>query len=133
MQYGTLLRTSKSQHGIFGLLVFDAMQFHTAESANLHIPSGTYDVVWDAEGKVVGYMLADVPGRTAIQIHKGNWAGDTRKGLLSDTEGCILLGLDRRIINGQPAIGRSEPAIQQLRSFLNREPWRLRIVEAYNG
>ena len=130
---GTLLRTSKSQFGIFGLLVFDAVQFHTAESANLYIPPGLYNVVWDTEGKVVGYMLADVPNRTAIQIHKGNWAGDTRKGFLSDTEGCILLGLDRRIINGQPAIGRSEPAIQQLHSFLNRAPWRLRIIEAYNG
>ena len=38
------------------------------------------------------YVLQFVPGRSQIEIHPGNWAGDTTLGLYSDLLGCIALG-----------------------------------------
>ena len=128
--HGVLVRTKRGQDGVFGQLVFDGVSFHTAEPPTLLVPALTYDVRWDTIGRVVGYELQGVQGRTNIQIHVGNWAGDVSQGLLSDSEGCILLGLDRRVLNGQAAIGRSEQAIKQFHELLKKEPWLLTIVEA---
>jgi len=53
------------------------------------IPEGTYEVTKiysPTKGKC--FMVHDVPGRTAILIHKGNYAS----GKKVDTEGCILVG-----------------------------------------
>jgi hypothetical protein len=33
-----------------------------------------------------------VPKRSLVEIHPGNWAGDTQKGCYSDLLGCIALG-----------------------------------------
>ena len=38
------------------------------------------------------YLLLDVPDRTEIEMHPGNWAGDEVKGFKTDVEGCIMLG-----------------------------------------
>lgn len=38
------------------------------------------------------YTLQNVPNRSAIEIHSGNWAGSVYDGLKTDTQGCILLG-----------------------------------------
>jgi hypothetical protein len=53
------------------------------------IPEGTYDVTTiysPTKGKC--FQVHDVIGRTAILIHKGNFA----TGKKVDTEGCILVG-----------------------------------------
>ena len=53
------------------------------------IPEGTYSVtrIWSpTKGKC--FLVHDVPGRTAILIHKGNYAS----GKKVDTQGCILVG-----------------------------------------
>lgn len=138
MRVGTLVRTSSGEAGTFGLLVFDQMSFHTAELpwkdnavGESCIPPGWYDVVWNPVGVHKGYEIPAVPGRTNIEIHVGNWAGDKRRGLRTDTDGCILLGLDRRTILEQAAIGRSEKAIKELHALMAEEPWRLLIVKGY--
>ena len=142
MTYGTLVRAPSTESGTFGFLAFPAegISFYTAElpwrdnrPEESCIPAGTYQVTWDTAGDVVGYLLQGVPGRGEIQIHVGTWAGDRRKGLRSDSKGCILLGLSRLVIQGQPAIGRSRLAIQQLHAFLAGKPWILTIVDGYNG
>jgi hypothetical protein len=142
MTHGTLVRAASTDAGTFGLLTFptEGLSFHTAElpwrgnkPGESCIPAGTYQVTWDTAGAVIGYLLRDVPGRGEIQIHVGNWAGDVRKGLRSDSKGCILLGLSRSVLQGQPAVGRSELAIKQLHAFLNRKPWTLTIVDGSNG
>jgi len=53
------------------------------------IPEGTYKVTKiysPTKGRC--FMVHDVPGRTAILIHVGNYA----EGRVSDTQGCILVG-----------------------------------------
>ena len=38
------------------------------------------------------YELEGVPGRGEVLIHNGNWAGDRKKGYVSNSKGCILIG-----------------------------------------
>ena len=81
------------------------------------IPAGTYacEVVESAKFKAVGgkgYHVTNVPGRTGILIHPGNWCGDKSKGLKSDVEGCILLGLGICELRGQRAITDSRAAVK---------------------
>jgi hypothetical protein len=50
------------------------------------------------------YALRKVKDRTAILFHKGNFAGDVKKGFKADSEGCILLGRAIGEIGGQKAL-----------------------------
>ena len=54
------------------------------------IPEGTYEVhkiISPSKGRC--FSVENVPGRSAILIHKGNYAA----GVKVDTEGCILPGM----------------------------------------
>lgn len=55
------------------------------------IPSGTYKtkMVYSPHFKTKLPQLLDVPSRTNILIHAGNY--------VKDTDGCILVGLDSRV------------------------------------
>ena len=60
------------------------------------IPTGTYTVIWSFSPHFGRYMpeVLNVPGFQGIRIHAGNDS--------SDTEGCILLGLNKvkgRVVN----------------------------------
>lgn len=49
------------------------------------IPEGTYEaVLYDSPSKGIVYLLKDVPDRSMIEIHKGNFN--------KDSTGCILVG-----------------------------------------
>ena len=75
------------------------------------------------------YEVKDVPGRTAILIHAGNFAGDTTRGLRSDVQGCILLGMGRGEIEGQPAVTLSRAALNKLRAVVGRQSFDLVITD----
>jgi hypothetical protein len=51
------------------------------------IPEGIYQCVWQRWRLPMRIEIQDVPERSLIQIHSGNYLGDT--------EGCILPGLER--------------------------------------
>ena len=53
-----------------------------------------------------GLFLADVPNRSAILLHPGNF--------VEDTKGCILLGMSHATINKRPGIERSQIAFRIL-------------------
>lgn len=90
------------------------------------IPPGIYDLEW-TEGKYPGFRLIGVPGRSNIEIHKGNWAGDVSLGLKSDSEGCIHLGMDRGVLSNQKAVKASTDAVEAFNNLLKGKK-KLRII-----
>lgn len=64
------------------------------------------------------YELKGVPGRSAIQIHPGNYAGDKELGKKSNVEGCILLGMGIGNFNGQRGVIQSSQAVTAFNNAL---------------
>jgi len=75
------------------------------------IPFGTYDVVLSlsARFKTVLPEVLQVPGFVGIRIHAGNTS--------KDTEGCILVGMDR----GHAEVMRSRIALAGLLGLLSSD------------
>jgi hypothetical protein len=65
----------------------------------------------------IWHQPMDIPhgtvGRSDILIHNGNFVGDS--------EGCILVGIVRGMLNGEPAVLNSQTALLQ---FKNQVPWK---------
>lgn len=81
------------------------------------IPEGVYDcerIVSSTKGEC--FLVKNVPNRSAILIHKGNYAA----GFKVDTEGCILVGLSLADINGDgyQDVTDSSKAMAALRAIL---------------
>ena len=114
--------------------------FYTAELAyidNKHdiscIPCGEYELVrrWS---KKYGHhlMLLNVPNRSYILIHSGNFASSFGK---SDSKGCILIGEAFRDLNsdGLPEVINSKKALAHLMKLVGeKEDLKLIISEAEN-
>lgn len=68
------------------------------------IPIGEYKVtpfLSPSKGHV--FLVHDVPGRSMIEIHKGN--------IIKDTQGCILVGLSFGNVNGNAGVLNSGQAL----------------------
>lgn len=74
------------------------------------------------------YQVMDVPGRSDILIHAGNYAGDKSLGRLSDVEGCILVGERRGVMRGQRAVLVSRPAVRGFMNAMQGQDFRLEVV-----
>jgi hypothetical protein len=137
MRCFTLIRKETSDQGTFGIFVGDGIQFHSAElpwrdnSPQLScIPAGRYTCRPYSSPKFPNvYEVTGVPGRSAILIHSGNYAGDTDKGFLSDVLGCILLGLGLGEILKQKVVVSSRLAMDRLRAVAGRESFELVITD----
>lgn len=110
-----LKRTETSDQGTFGILTDEAdrpvaLTCERPDNGNKAmgcIPNGIYNVVrFNSPSKGSDFLVHDVPGRSMIEIHKGN--------TIVDTEGCILVGLTRGDIDGVPAILSSASALSRL-------------------
>ena len=88
------------------------------------IPKGTYIVKWTFSPKLLRYtyQVMDVPSRSGIRIHKGNY--------FFDIEGCILLGTGYGDLNkdGQVDIINSTITIKKFEELMNKNTFCLRIV-----
>lgn len=85
------------------------------------IPTGTYHAVWrQRPNKTWSYWLKDVPERTWILIHSGN--------IVAHVQGCIMLGLMRGRLKGEPAVFNSGPAVRQFESLMGHEPFTLEVL-----
>lgn len=92
------------------------------------IPAGSYrcSIVQSPRfGRVYG--VHDVPGRSAILIHAGNYGGDVEMGHRSDVEGCILVGMQRGILSGQQAVLSSRVARDEFMRRLDGQAFTLEI------
>jgi len=127
----TLIRDYSNDHGMFGRLFYNKFSCFTLELPwrdnkpnKSCIPTGTYKVKWMFSGRYgKKYELQNVENRTNILIHRGNYAGDTKKGLKSDVGGCILLGKRRGIINNQQVILLSTPTVRKFEQIMQHKPF----------
>lgn len=130
-----ILRGPSTDEGTFGTLTGQGLTLRTLElpwrdnrPQRSCIPVGTYQcaiVKSPRFGRVYG--VADVPGRSHVLIHGGNYAGDVEKGLRSDVEGCILLGLATGVLNGQKVVTSSRAALEQFMKAMDGKAFTLTI------
>lgn len=138
----TITRDTSTDAGTFGRLRAEgdgkSFECHTLElpwrdnrRSLSCIPLGSYPVDWSHSGKFGKcYRLRDVPERSGILIHAGNYAGDKTLGLKSNIEGCILLGMKRGKLNGQAAVLQSKDAIRAFVAFMDAKRFRLIVMLA---
>lgn len=92
------------------------------------IPEGAYKCSWTYSPKFKTILpeLENVPGRTAIRIHSGNYASLKK----SHSQGCILVGTDFDDINKDGIIDiiNSRSTFLALKSVLLNEPFLIFIV-----
>lgn len=58
--------------------------------------------------------VLDVPERTHVLMHAGNWAGDVDEGRLSNSEACILPGRQVATLKEQLAVTNSRATLSEL-------------------
>ena len=142
-----LIRHETSEEGTFGELYNERgdHMFYTAELPKYAgdpdkenerqtdcIPVGTYKAsIYNSPKHGRVYQLEKVPGRSNIQIHVGNYAGDRSKGFKCNVEGCILLGKSFGVMSNQKAVGSSKVAIAEFMEQMAGEPFMLDIEEKY--
>lgn len=118
-----LYRKPSSNGATFGVLTIDGTSpCFTLERPEVQIPTGTYpieltnslDLTCDCgPNQTLSHLLPlldNVPGRSAIRIHSGNWP--------RDSNGCILVGLQTNpdsnmILQSRAALDSIVPLIQQ--------------------
>lgn len=116
-----------------GRLTFDGLQLFTLElpwrgnQPNIScVPEGTYRVTkYQSPTKGPVLLLHDVPGRTYIEIHAGNF--------IRQIEGCVLVGdgLKHLDVDGVPDVTNSRAALDRLLAAVPDETT-IEIVRSYS-
>jgi hypothetical protein len=131
-----LIRTDTSDEGTFGILLFDDTFIHTIElpdrgnQPNLScIPRGKYTLRLRHSPRYGNvYHVENVPGRTHILLHHGNYAGDKTLGFHTHSAGCILVGSKRGRLSGQNAVLASRSARRKLETRMKFLTTELEII-----
>jgi len=114
-----LTRYPQTDAGTFGTFVVNGgeyictsleLRWRDNMQNNSRIPAGEYGALWSDSARFNQLLprLLEVPGRSGILIHAGNFAAPHDAGKQADSEGCILLGSHPAIITnkqGKPQIG----------------------------
>ena len=134
-----LFRLMRSDQGTLGKLFCEEFVSYTLElpwrdnkRSISCIPEGSYNVkmrISPKYGKV--YWVSDVPNRSFILIHSGNFAGDTSKKFKTHVNGCILLGKNRGLLAGQLAVLNSRITVKRFQNKLQLQPFTLNIHEEF--
>lgn len=131
-----LQREESSDAGTYGTLRFpDGSTLNTLElpwkdnqPKISSIPPGTYKCkTRSTSNHGEAYELQGVPGRSGVLIHAGNSAGSADKGMKADSQGCILLGMDRGTKGGQKIITASKVAMKMFHEKMGNQPFKLTI------
>lgn len=134
-----LIRTSTSAQGTEGILSCGDLLLYTLElpwrnnNANIScIPDDAYDVIPRRSPRFgETYHVTNVPNRSHILIHSGNFAGDKDQHYKTHVQGCILLGRKRGFLAGQRAVLASRLAMNDFRNFMQNNSFTLEIIQAY--
>ena len=134
-----LCRLKRSDQGTRGMLFADGFSCHTLElpwrknKRNIScIPAGDYEVkirISPKYGEI--YWVTNVPNRSFILIHSGNWAGDRTKGYKTHVNGCIALGQKRGLLAGQWAVLNSRITVRRFMEEMDNKPFTLKILEEF--
>ncbi len=119
-----LLRTEHNDQGTFGRLVCPetGLNIHIIELPDRknevgysRIPEGDY-IVKPYNSPKFGkcWRVHNVRDRSYILFHKGNLAGDIRKGFKSHSRGCLLPGWYKGHIGAQNAVLNSTKAFNEM-------------------
>ena len=133
MKIVTLTRMAYTDQGTFGLLRVGDLVLYTIERPwkdnepnKSCIPCGTYLMhKGDFKGQYDNYELEDVPGRFAIEIHKGN--------VMADIKGCIATGTKQGVVNGKWAVLNSSNAHDTFMLGMNAERQAMIVVVNFAG
>lgn len=135
-----ITRSERSDQGTFGVLLTNSgftcwtgeLPWRNNQTGVSCIPAGTYFCHYLlSPSKGMCYHVQNVPGRTHILFHSANWMGDVSKGLKSQLNGCIALGVKVGPLEGQKALLSSKISVTAFVQDLKEEPFELTIVEAY--
>jgi len=109
-----LKRNSPIGQSVFGTLDIEGVhQAYTLERLEVQIPVGTYalEMTYSPRFNRPLPLLDSVPGRTDIRIHAGNWP--------RDTEGCILVGLQRSPDMLISSLAALDPLVSKIQTALD--------------
>jgi hypothetical protein len=96
------------------------------------LPLGTYELEWSWSNRFNKYLYLikeNIPDRSGFRIHSGNFAGDVAMGYKSNSEGCILLGTSRGVLNNQKAALSSQIALGRFHDAMKEQAGTLVIRE----
>lgn len=97
------------------------------------IPASRYRVEYlerSASGRFKDcYLVLDVAARTWILIHSGNLAGDTKKGFMTNSYGCLLPATYIGNLHGQSAGLASRTALNSIHQATGRKSFWLTITQ----
>jgi len=140
ISYVNIFRMRRSDQGTEGILLFEGKYWYSLElpwrenKPNIScIPTGLEYPVTIRKSPKFGnvYWIVEVKGRLYILFHSGNLAGDVSKGLLTNTNGCILTGKYRGLLNGQRAVLASKLALWEFMNELQGADFKLNIIESF--
>jgi hypothetical protein len=113
MRLNLVRRVLTSQSTIGTLDIDNARYCYTLERPEVQIPLGTYQIelTYSPRFNRLLPLLDQVPGRTDIRIHAGNWP--------RDTEGCILVGLQMGMDMIQSSRLALDPLVTTIQAAFN--------------
>lgn len=134
-----LWRLARSDQGTEGMLFSGGFYCKTLElpwrdnqRGISCIPAGEYPCVLRQSPKFgTVYWAREVPERSYILIHSGNWAGDKSLGYKTHVQGCILLGEKHGLLAGQRAVLNSRVTLRRFMFHMENKPFMLKIIEYF--
>jgi len=122
-----IVRSSQDAAGTAGYLLGDGVIVATLElpwknneRAVSCIPDGDYVCSPNDTGAHKYYTVDNVPGRTDIEFHTGNY--------VKDSQGCILVGEYTRNVDGSWILYDSLGGMNKVRRFIGKNQFMLKVI-----